>query len=130
MRCDFTPFMNKSFQIWDNFFPLLFPKDSENLKRWEQTEWTNVKKKSHEILFTAAIWHPLWAKVSNLRPLLLITFPQGFQKSKKIADWTLWRGGNRPLKGVRNTPTKKILLSKAKFAQKLTFFAWRFYTLY
>ena len=31
--CDnFTPFMSKSFQIWDHFFPLLFPKDSENLK--------------------------------------------------------------------------------------------------
>ena len=31
-RSDFTPFMSKSFQIWDHFFPLLFPKDSENLK--------------------------------------------------------------------------------------------------
>ena len=28
----------------------------------------------------------------------------------------------RPLNGVRNTDTKKILLSKAKFAQKQTFF--------
>ena len=25
-------FMSKSFQIWDHFFPLLFPKDSKNLK--------------------------------------------------------------------------------------------------
>ena len=31
-RCDFTPFMNRSFQIWDHFFPLLFPKDYESLK--------------------------------------------------------------------------------------------------
>ena len=27
----FTPFISKSFQIWDHFFPLLFPKDSKNL---------------------------------------------------------------------------------------------------
>ena len=31
-RGDFTPFMSKSFQIWDHFFPLPFPKDSEYLK--------------------------------------------------------------------------------------------------
>ena len=31
-RVNFTPFMSKSFQIWDQFFPLLFPKDSKNLK--------------------------------------------------------------------------------------------------
>ena len=34
-RGDFTPFMRKSFQIGDPFFPLLFPKDSENLKSWD-----------------------------------------------------------------------------------------------
>ena len=28
----FTPFISKSFQIWDHFFSLLFPKDSESLK--------------------------------------------------------------------------------------------------
>ena len=68
----FTPFMSKSFQIWDHFFPLLFPKDSENLKSLD-------------------IW---------LREV----------------------GAKRPLNGVRNTVTEKILLSKAKFAQKLIFF--------
>ena len=34
-RGDFTPFMTKSFPIWDHFFPLLFPKDSENLKSFD-----------------------------------------------------------------------------------------------
>ena len=29
LRCDFTPFIIKSFKIWDHFFPLLFPKDSK-----------------------------------------------------------------------------------------------------
>ena len=32
LRGDFTPFMSKSFQIWDPFFPLLSPNDSENQK--------------------------------------------------------------------------------------------------
>ena len=32
LRADFTPFIHKSFQIWEPFFPLLFPKDSKNLK--------------------------------------------------------------------------------------------------
>ena len=31
-RGDFTPFFSKKVQIWDHFFPLLFPKDSEYLK--------------------------------------------------------------------------------------------------
>ena len=26
---DFTPFISKNFQMWDHFFPLLFPKDSK-----------------------------------------------------------------------------------------------------
>ena len=29
---DFTPFMSKTFQIWDHLFSALFPKDSESLK--------------------------------------------------------------------------------------------------
>ena len=32
LRSNFTVFISKSFQIRDHFFPLLFPKDSENLK--------------------------------------------------------------------------------------------------
>ena len=32
---DFTPFIRKSCQIWDHFFPLLFPKNSENLKSFD-----------------------------------------------------------------------------------------------
>ena len=81
MRGDFTPFMSKSFQIWDHFFPLLFPEDSENLK----------------------------SLGIGLREV----------------------GAKRPLNRVRKTNTNKILLSKAKLAQKqIIFFAWQFYTLY
>ena len=32
LRSDFTPFICKSFKIWDHFYLLLFPKDSESLK--------------------------------------------------------------------------------------------------
>ena len=37
-------------------------------------------------------------KVSNLRPLLSITFPQGFQKSQKFGHWTSGSGGKKTLK--------------------------------
>ena len=32
-------------------------------------------------------------KFYNLRPFLLITYPQGFLKSKKFEHWTLGSGG-------------------------------------
>ena len=79
IRGYFTPFMSKSFKIWDHFFPLLFPKDSKNL-----------------IGLDIGLWEV---------------------------------GAKRSLNGVRNTYAKKILFSKAEFAQIQTFFARQFYTL-
>ena len=38
-RSNFSPFMSKSFQLWDPFFPLLFLKDSENLKSLDIGLW-------------------------------------------------------------------------------------------
>ena len=32
---DFTPFISKIFQMWDHFFPLLFPNYLEYLKIWD-----------------------------------------------------------------------------------------------
>ena len=37
-------------------------------------------------------------KFSNLRPLLSITFPQGFRKSKKFGRWTLGSGSKNMFK--------------------------------
>ena len=37
-------------------------------------------------------------KLSNLLPLLSITFPQEFQKYKKFGNWTLWNGGKKTFK--------------------------------
>ena len=31
---EFTLFMSKNLQIWDHFFPTLFPKDSEKSKKF------------------------------------------------------------------------------------------------
>ena len=86
MHSDFTPFMSKSFQIWDYFFPLLFPKDSKNLKSldigfgkvgaknlFEQSEQIKkcVKKKILPRHFLT-IFEP---KCSNLISLISITVP-------------------------------------------------------
>ena len=39
LRGDFRPFPNKNVPIWDHFFPLLFPKDSESLKILDIRLW-------------------------------------------------------------------------------------------
>ena len=36
---DFRPFPNKNVEIWEHFFPLLFPKDSESLKIMDIQLW-------------------------------------------------------------------------------------------
>ena len=108
-RGDFTPFMSKSFQIWDHFFPLLFPKDSENLKSLDIGLWevgakrrlngVNKWKKICKKLFSPRWFHTLYElKFSILWPLLSITFPQGFQKSKKFGHWTSRSGGKKTFK--------------------------------
>ena len=59
-----------------------------------------------------------------------LLFPKDSENLKSL-DIGLWEvGAKRRLNGVRNTNTKKILLSKAKFAQKQALFVRRFYTLY
>ena len=42
---NFTPFMSKSCKIWDHFLPLLFPKDSEDLKSLENGLWEVGEKR-------------------------------------------------------------------------------------
>ena len=45
-------------------------------------------------------------KFSNLRAHLSISFPKGFQKSKKFEHWTLANGGKKTFK--QREPLKKI----------------------
>ena len=79
-RGNFKPFISKSFQIWDHFFPLFFTEDSENIK-------------SVDI---------------------------GFQQV----------GGKKTVKRSEKHRYQKIQLGKAKFAQKLNYFARQLYTPY
>ena len=44
LRGDFLPIMSKSIQIWDPFFPLVFPKESESLKFWTSKFGKSGKK--------------------------------------------------------------------------------------
>ena len=46
MRCDFTTFMIKSFQIRDQFSSALFPDDAEHLKNFDVALW-EVGAKRH-----------------------------------------------------------------------------------
>ena len=113
-RGNFTPFIITRFQIWYSFFPLLFPKDSKNQKKFglwtfgrggkKAFKRTKQMKKIRKKLFSPWRFYTLYEqKFSNLRPLLYITFHQGFQKSKNFREWTLGSGGKRPLNRVRNT---------------------------
>ena len=60
-------------------------------------------------------------KVSNLRPICFITFPQGFQKSKKVGHWTSPSGGNKTFK--RSEQRKKKIRKKLSSLRQ-------FYTLF
>ena len=74
---------------------------------------TNFTKKNP--FFCSAILHPLWAKVSNLRPLLLITFHQRFQKSKKL-DIGLWEArAKRRLNGMNKKKSVKFVFTPRQF---------------
>ena len=59
-RGDFTPFMGKSFQIWEHFIPLLIPEDSENQKhlnidfgKWYKTGKLRQKHQYQKILLSS-----------------------------------------------------------------------------
>ena len=43
----------------------------------------------------------------NLRPLLFISFPQGFRRSKKFGHWTLICGGKKTFKLSEQRKKKK-----------------------
>ena len=109
MCSDLTPFIRKSFQIWEHCFLLLFPKDSKNLKSLDielqegrakgrlnrVNNWIKICKK----LFLPRPFYTLYEqKFSSLRPLLSITFPQGFLRSKKFGHWTLVIRGKKTVK--------------------------------
>ena len=61
-------------------------------------------------------------KFSNLRPLLSITFPQGFQKSKKFGHCTFGSGGKNTFKRRKQMRKRKLL--KTFFAVAILHHLW------
>ena len=58
-------------------------------------------KLAQKLTFFAWRFYTLYEqKFSNLRPLLSITFPQGFRKYRQFGHWTLESGGKTRLNGV------------------------------
>ena len=118
MRGNFRQFSNKNVHIWDPFFPLLFPKDSESLKildirlrevgakrplkktenwrRSKKSEWSGEKK--------TFLWRNFW-QFSNKNVhiwdhFFLLLFPKD-SESVKILDIQLREvGAKRPLNGT------------------------------
>ena len=101
--------MSQSIQIWDHFFPLVFPKDLEILKClyiWHREvgakRYFNEMKTRGKIqkkLFPPQQFETIFEqKCSYLRPLLSITFPQGFWIFKIFGHPILGSGGKKTLK--------------------------------
>ena len=114
LRCDLTPFMSKSIQIWDHSFPFL-PKYSKNLKSLDiglqelgakrRLNGVNKWKKSVKKTFSgASIQDHFGGKCLNLRPLFPLLLPQGFRISKNL-DIKLPEVGTK----ICLNNTKKIL---------------------
>ena len=120
--------MSKSIQIWDHFSPLVFPKDSENLKSldiglWEVRETRRLngvikeRKESAKKLFSPRrFWTIFEQKCSYLRPLLSITLTQGFRISKIFRHLILGSGGKKMFKiYLKSEQIKKKSVKKPLF---------------
>ena len=110
----------------DHFFPLLFSKDSESLKILDirlrevgakrplkKTENRRRPKKVKKKTFFARQFQTIFKrKCSYLRPLLSITFPQGFRISKHIGHPSSGSGGKKTVK--KDQKPKKTEKSEEK----------------
>ena len=114
---DFRQFSNKTVHIWDHFFPFFSPKDYESLKildirlrevgakrplkktknqRRSKKKMKKMEKKN--FFFARQILTIFKQKCSYLRPLLSITFPQGFRTLKNIGHPTSGSEGKKTVK--------------------------------
>ena len=121
-------FSNKNVHIWDLFFPLLFPKDSESVKildirlrevgaKWplKKTENRRRSKKSEKsgekkLFFVTRFSTIFKQKCSNVRPLLSSTFPQGFRISKNYGHKTVIEASQDGWVSVPVPPVTQCLL--------------------
>ena len=94
--------------------------DFAYIKVWANTnKWVPPHEES-DLFFVRRFYTLYEQKCSNVRPLLSITFPQWFRKSKKFGHWTSGSGGKKMFK--RNEEIIKN--GKKLFPPR------RFYTLY
>ena len=112
---NFTPLLNKKVQIWDHFFPLLFPNDSKYLKfldiGLQEVGGKKTSKRSKQmtkihktVFFCHGNFAPIFEqKISNLTPFLSINCPQGFWITKKFGHWTLWNGGKKTITRIEQS---------------------------
>ena len=103
------PLPNKNVQMLDHFFPLLFLKDSESLKILDirlrevgakrlLNGTSKVKKVREEKKIARQFKTIFKQKCSYLRPLISITFPQGFRISINIGHPTSGSGDKKTVK--------------------------------
>ena len=76
--------MSKSLRFLESFGKLVFQE--------------RIYQKKSLFVFFMTISDQFCAYKLSLRPLLSITFPQGFQKSKKFGHWTSGNGGKKTFK--------------------------------
>ena len=96
LRGNFTPFLSKSFRMWDHFFSLLFSKDYENLKSYKigvrevgakkhlnkVNKWKNQKK---NLFFCRGNFTPFMSKSFQLWDhLFSILFPKDSEYIKSL----------------------------------------------
>ena len=108
----------------DHFFPFFFPKNSESLKILDiRLQEVGAKRplngtskvKKIRFFFVRRFQTILKQKCSYLRPLLSITFPQGFRISKNIGHPTLRSGGKKTVKKTKNQRRPKKVKKKTFF---------------
>ena len=116
LRGDFRQFSNKTIHIWDHFFPLLFPKDSESLKKLDIRLWevgakrpskgtSKVKKVREKNYFLRCNFRQFSNKNVHIWDHL---FPLLFPKDSEVGAKRLLNGTskvNRHTHGQTNTQT-------------------------
>ena len=75
------------------------------MPNWVNDKWSLKLQQQKNYNNFAPILHPLLEKFSNVRPLLCVTFPQGFQISKNFGHPTLGSGVKRRLNGTKREQT-------------------------
>ena len=112
LHCEFTPFIRRSFQIWDPFFPSLFSKDwtleSGGKKTFKRSE--QMKKICKKNLFRSGNFTPFMSNSFQIGDhFFSLLFPKYSEDLKSLDIGLLEVGAKRRLNGVRNINTKKNL---------------------